>query len=210
MIKIGSKIKDKCGVVDNDNSAKIRLTKKDIYMGILSKNRNLIDSYLAYENTKNYTDMLRVLEEEVVTVTNGIVFTPYELTNPFILVHLANNLITSGYRVYRGSDIADIAFGKSSQGYKSINSIKCNTLIVIIENSSSEYYQQLLIQLMENRLMLGLKTIFITNVHSSSFDEKLGMLDEYFFDGITIRDRFGLVDLFDVKDRRKTKKGIWK
>ncbi|MGL6066467.1 MAG: hypothetical protein ACRC0R_05260 [Cetobacterium sp.] len=192
-----------------DITSKIKLSRKDLFYSIIRKNVNLVDIYMYKNESQNYSNMLSIIGEETEEeLGNYLVSSPYELTNSYILSLLTSKGIITDYRIYRSSDLVDIAFGKSN--IKSVNNIKCKTLIIIVDNTGSEYYQQLIIQIMENRMMLGLFTITIVNIHSSLFSDKISMLDDYFFEDINIKERFGYIDLFEVKERRKNKKGIWK
>ena len=193
-----------------DKSSKLVVSKEDLIRTIVHKNRNLVQKYLL-ENKPNYNNLMNNLAINSCTVDTGIVFCPEELISSYILAHLIKYSVVTGYRIWRSSDIVDVYFGKDVPGLpKTVNAIKTNRVIVILDGYDGEHSQKVLIQLMENRLMHNLKTMFIVPVYSGEFDGRYPILDSFFFDESNIKERFNMDEVFVLKQEYTTKVGNWR
>lgn len=176
----------------------IKKTKSDIIKELMVRYKYLIEKDLI--NDKKYSNRLKVfnyiLNEEL---EDTLIFCPEELINSFILSIILKYTLISNLKIYRSSDISDIAFGKNDT-VKGIQYIREKYIIVIVDNNTTDYIQTLLVQLYENRIKKGYITIFVFNFETSDID-KFPTLDTYLFpDGETSRNNFITYNIYEIRE----------
>lgn len=200
--------------IKNDENNKIPVMKvSGMYfdMLIIKNNKNLIDKEMIKNNSKNYANMLKTLYYNCVNedLADTIVFSPNNLINSYILVDILAHKIKYRGMIFRSLDISDISFGKSSV-YSSISDIKFEHIYIILDRQISEYLQTVIIQIIENRRLVGKTTTVICDQDSSLFGD-YQVLDSYMFpDGINNVNWLSFVDIFSVEGSHKSKRGVWK
>lgn len=175
----------------------MKKNKNDIIKELLQKYKYLIDKEIAKD--KKYTNRLKVLNKNIVgNLTDTLIFCPEELLNSFLLCIILKYMLIHNLKIYRSSDISDIAFNKNDT-IKGIQYIRDKVVIVILDMNTNEYVQTLLIQLYENRVKKGFITIFAFNFDMVGI-EKYPILDKYLFpDGQLSRYNFTIYDVFEIK-----------